>query len=389
MIAVEMLSPARRAAFLASRNSLFTPVTPDYWDRAENPNSPFPVRTYIGLDGSKVVAWSSFYLRHLELPAMKVGMACAIGTLPDYQRQGLGAKVWRAAEEQLTREADAVVVYTGEGGKGYPFYRAMGYQPLLYPRCLQLNVSTQTATDLPQTASFNECRQIAGRRDEVFASCYQGHAGFMAGRPESLNQWADASFFYDPASLGCTPQISWLDDWRAYAIWAGPIEKVGWKRGAVEIWELACREDCDLESLTKLLKPACAAARHGKSRVDWWAVTGHALTEKMLALGFVEQSRGLSVLGKIFEPAKALENRLRVACTRAAGGRVDVQLNDSIIEIERDAATRMTFGRSTASLEHVHGLLTIRPQETTAATLKLLDEALPTMPWAYLASEYI
>src|ERR1035437_6521856 len=148
MITVEKLAPAWRDAFLASRNSLFTPIDADYCDRAENPASPFPVRTFIGRDESKVVSWGSFFLRKLALgrenaPALKVAMACAIGTLPDYQRQGLAGRVWRAAEQSLSQETDAVLIYTGEGGKGYLFYRAMGYLPLLYPRSLRLTVASE------------------------------------------------------------------------------------------------------------------------------------------------------------------------------------------------------------------------------------------------------
>ena len=120
MTTVEKLAPAWRDAFLASRNSLFTPVDAHYYERAENPVSPFPVRTFIGRDESKVVSWGSFFLRQFAIgrknaPALKVAMACAIGTLPDYQRRGLAGKVWRAAEQSLTQEVDAVLIYTGEG----------------------------------------------------------------------------------------------------------------------------------------------------------------------------------------------------------------------------------------------------------------------------------
>jgi ribosomal protein S18 acetylase RimI-like enzyme len=123
MITVEKLTPAWRDAFLVSRNSLFTYASPDYWNGIEDPASALPVRTYIGRDESRVVAWGSFFVRELDIgrptaPVIKVAMACAIGTLPDYQRRGLGAKVWRAAEESLAREVDGVFVYTGEGGQG-------------------------------------------------------------------------------------------------------------------------------------------------------------------------------------------------------------------------------------------------------------------------------
>ncbi len=122
MITVEKLAPAWRDRFLASRNSLFTPITAPYCDRIEDPASPFPVRTFIGRNESKIVSWGSFFLRELvtgreNLSAMKVAMACAIGTLPEYQRQGLAGKVWRAAEKSLAQEVDAMLIYTGEGGQ--------------------------------------------------------------------------------------------------------------------------------------------------------------------------------------------------------------------------------------------------------------------------------
>jgi GNAT superfamily N-acetyltransferase len=409
MITVEELTRAWRDAFLVSRNSLFTPASPQYWDRLEDSASWFPARTYIGHDETKVVAWSSFLVRELELgrqetSTIKVAMAFAVGTLPDHQRQGLGGKVWRAAEESLAQEADGVLVYTGEGGKGYPFYRAMGYVPLLYPRALRLTVSREPHTEKTgaPTAPFSEFGGLSSHRGEVFATCYQGYGGFMAGRPSSLDRWADVSFFYDLNSVGSIPQISWLENaatgrWVAYAIWAGPIEKVDWKKGVVEIWELACAEDCDLESLRRVLQPACMAARNGSGRVDWWAVPDHPLTQKMLALGFEERPRDLCVLGKVFDPARRLNDQFRtgklgarsVECAESAGRRVDIDIDGCGVEIEHDGAMRMVLGRSTASLEHQHGLLTIRPLRKTPAVLEALDGALRIVPWCYFASEYI
>jgi hypothetical protein len=205
----------------------------------------------------------------------------------------------RPAEEQLVREADAGLVYTGERGSGFPFYRAMGYEPVHFPLAMR---SERRASARPsprvQTRPFTG---LTAGQAEVFAECYRGRAGYIAGRPESLRHWATASFFYDPAVLGCTPQISWLEDGSAYAIWAGPITGVTWKRGVTEIWELACRANSDIESIRELLQPALAAAG---GPVDWWAVAGHRLTPMMAALGFVERPRSLCVLGKIFDPGR-------------------------------------------------------------------------------------
>jgi GNAT superfamily N-acetyltransferase len=401
MITVEKLAPVWRDAFLASRNSLFTPIDAAYCDRVEKPASLFPVRTFIGRDESKVVSWGSFFLRRLatareNTPALKVAMACAIGTLPDYQRQGLAGKIWRAAEQSLAGEIDALLIYTGEGGKGYLFYRAMGYLPLLYPRPLRLTVGGEAAAQprRVRTMPFAESRIFSRRRADVFASCYHGYGGYMADRPGSLDCWADVSFFYDPATTGCQPQISWLEDtktgqWFAYAIWAGPIEKVGWKKDAVELWELARTRDCDPALLRDLLQPACAAARNGNGQLDWWAVPDHGLTQQMIAMGFVERPRSLCVLGKVLDPAKKLGEQLQVECTGNAGQRVDIHMNDCHVEIESDAAIRMVLGRSTASLEYQRGSLTIYPLVKTPTTLEALDRALPIVPWTYFASEFI
>ncbi len=401
MITVEKLAPAWRDEFLASRNSLFTPIDAAYCDRIEDPVSPFPVRTFIGREESKVVSWGSFFLRQLAFgrkntPAIKVAMACAIGTLPDYQRRGLAGKVWRAAEQSLAQEADAVLIYTGEGSPGYLFYRAMGYLPLLYPRPLRLKIDNESPVQSQEVriSSFCESMMFSGHRHAIFANCYHGYGGYMADRPESLDCWADISFFYDPTIVGCRPQISWLEDektgqWIAYAIWAGPIEKVAWKKGLVELWEVACTKDCDLASLRHLLQPACAAARQGNGELDWWAVPGHALTQQMLALGFIEKPRSLCVLGKVFDSAKMLGDQLRIESTSSERRRVDIHMDDCHVEIENDAATRMALGRSTASSAHQHGLLTVYPLGKTPTALETLNHALPVVPWAYFASEFI
>ena len=169
----------------------------------------------------------------------------------------------------------------------------------------------------------------------------------------------------------------------------GPIEKVAWKKGLVELWEVACAKDCDLASLRRLLQPACAAARQGNGELDWWAVPGHALTQQMLALGFVERPRSLCVLGKVFDSAKMLGGQLRIESTSSERRRVDIHMNDCRVEIENDAATRMALGRSTASLSHQHGLLTVYPLGKTPTAVETLDHALPAVPWAYFASEFI
>jgi hypothetical protein len=405
MITVEKLTPAWREAFLVSRNSLFTPFDSQYWNRVENPDSSVPVRTFIGRDQSKVLSWGSFFLRGLHTgrdraPALRVAMACAIGTLPDHQRQGLGAKVWCAAEMTLTQEVDGVLVYTGEGGSGYPFYRAMGYLPLLYPPCLRRNVPSESGVerDAAVTQPLAEFDDFWHSGPSVFAECYRGCGGFVADRPGSLERWVKASFFYHPIAIGCVPQVSWLQDemsgrWTAYAIWAGPIKKIDWKLDAVEIWELACRDDCDTESLAQLLQPACEAARQGGGYIDWWAVPGR-LTEQMLALDVTELPRSLCVLGKVFDLARNLAEQLEARgvpanCRNGAGGRVEICAGDYIVEVEREAATRMVFGRSSASQEHQLGMLTIRPLVKARGALEVLDAALPCVPWSYLASEYI
>jgi hypothetical protein len=139
------------------------------------------------------------------------------------------------------------------------------------------------------------------------------------------------------------------------------------------------------------------AARNGSGRVDWWAVPDHPLTQKMLALGFEERPRDLCVLGKVFDPARRLNDQFRtgklgarsVECAESAGRRVDIDIDGCGVEIEHDGAMRMVLGRSTASLEHQHGLLTIRPLRKTPAVLEALDGALRIVPWCYFASEYI
>ena len=104
MIVVERLTPEWSDAFLASRNSLFTKVSKEYVERVHWGKSPFPVHSFIARDDQRVMAWSTFYLRKLDVRGdatspLRAAMACAIGTLSEYQRQGLGRKVWRLAEE--------------------------------------------------------------------------------------------------------------------------------------------------------------------------------------------------------------------------------------------------------------------------------------------------
>ena len=114
----------------------------------------------------------------------------------------------------------------------------------------------------------------------------------------------------------------------------GPIGKVGWKKGAVEIWELACAGDCDSALLRCLLQPICIVARTGNGQVIWWEFPVTPLTHQMLALGFVEGPRSLCVLGKVFDPAKKLGEQHKAESINGAGQRVDVRINHCRVEIE-------------------------------------------------------
>jgi hypothetical protein len=124
MIAVDKPAPARRREFSVSGNSPFTPIDAPVCDRVENLGCSYSGGTFVGRDGSKVVARKSFFRRTLEVRrgvalARKVDMACACGALPDHQGLGFTAKVWRAAEESQSTEVDRILVYTGEDRNEY------------------------------------------------------------------------------------------------------------------------------------------------------------------------------------------------------------------------------------------------------------------------------
>jgi hypothetical protein len=124
MIAVDKPAPAWRREFSVSGNSPFAPIGAPVCDRVENLGCSYSVGTFVGRNGSKVVARKSFFCRTLEAGwganlARKVDMAYACGTLPDHQGLGLTAKVWRAAEESQSTEVDGILVYTGEGRNEY------------------------------------------------------------------------------------------------------------------------------------------------------------------------------------------------------------------------------------------------------------------------------
>jgi GNAT superfamily N-acetyltransferase len=406
MITIEPLSTAWSESFLQSRNTVFTPVSPEYWRRINQETARSPVRTFVCRDESRVLSWASFCLRqiHLGSPArrpLRIGQAWAIGTLPDAQRKGYARKVWMAAEEELARETDGILIYTDEHGVGFPFYRSMGYLPLAYPGWWRLTtppahqpaISGRVHT-LPFTG-FNSSGEDARA---LFDGCYAGHAGFLAGRPQSMDNWAATSPFYDADAMGYTPQISWLEDSRgtrkSYAIWAGPMNKPAWKKGAVEIWELACAADCDDASLGALLEPALRLASPTTS-VDWWSPTGHILAGRLQTLGFAPRPNSLCVLGTVFDPATRLIEQLRAASSEFSPGRpttgqhVNVEFGNTRVEIQRDAAVRLIFARSSAHLEHAQGLIIVHPIQKTAECLNRIDAALPYSPWAYFPSEYI
>jgi hypothetical protein len=100
----------------------------------------------------------------------------------------------------------------------------------------------------------------------------------------------------DLTFFGQVPQISWLEnasgDWLWYCIWAGSMDRPSWKRGAVEIWEIASEGDFSVTH--KVLSPALSAGQH-RGGPDWWAIPGHRLTDEITSMGIVKKRWNLCV----------------------------------------------------------------------------------------------
>ena len=404
-LTLEALSEKWLDQYLTARSSLFTAVSRDYLLKTLRNDSPFPVRNYLARDADKVAACASFYLRPLEIDRnfnVTAAIACAIGTLPEYQRHGIGRKLWRYCEQELCGQADAVVIYAKETGTGFKFYRAMGYEPLFFPRPLSL--IPECVLDVIPGVATVPLRDATARviaADKLFRHCYGGNNGLMGSRPDSLLRWSRTSYFYDKEIAGATPQFSWLESpdgtLAAYVIWNGPMKKVGWKKDAVEIWEIACRKKCSARDLSALLSAAGNAAAKSGVKLICWSSPEHFLLGKLKAAGFEEQPRHLAVLGKWLNPGGMLQAKLDRADTskkwnatiKGISGKFEIETPDFTIELEASVLTRLLFGRISAAAALVSGLAGVYPAGMAEDAQKMLENIFHPLDWGYLASEFI
>jgi len=307
-LTVEQLTEPWIGAYLKTRNSMFTAVSAAYIARTMT-DSPlrFPVRHYIARDEREVAAFAGFYLRPLHLASgltVTVALACAIGTNPAYQRQGLGRKVWQCAEQELAGVADGVVIYTGYGSTGFKFYQAMGYETLCLPGQFDVVPDGLTAAGAV-TTPLTDAGDFQSQADALFRSCYESYGGYIERDPGNSARWGRTSFFYDPEIVGAVPQLSRVSrpdgTLAAYAVWSGPMTKVGWKKNAVELWEIAGCPDVSTHELAALLAPAASAALAGGGRLTGWYGPAQWLRERLKPLGVQDLPPNLVVLGKWFE----------------------------------------------------------------------------------------
>ncbi len=405
-LTLEILSEKRLDQYLRTRSTLFTAVSRDYLLNTLRNDSSFPVRHYIAGNAGEVAACASFYLRPMAVSHnfnITVAMACAIGTLPAYQRQGIGRKLWRYCEKELSEQADAVAIYTGETGTGFKFYRAMGYEPLFFPRPLTLDPECFRTAAVREVATvpFQDASGLMNGADELFRHCYDRNNGYMGDRPDSLLRWSRTSYFYDADISGATPQFSRLEapDGKllAYMIWNGPMEKVAWKKDAVEIWEIACRKECSDDDLSALLSAAVNVAAAYGVRLICWSSPEHFLYSKLTASGFEEQPRNLVVLGKWLDLGRSLQAKLDSlaaaqkwkASVKNCSEKFEMKTPEFTVELDTSSLTRLLFGRTSAAAVLASGLAGVYPAGRTESARMMLENIFEPFEWGYFASEFI
>jgi len=176
-IAVRELKPEELEMGLTVRNSIFSPINKENWQKGD------PKTAAIALSDSEAIGFIPLYLREFRLTsqiAITAAFENAVGVRQDYRGTGIGSQMIDAACHFLKGKADALYVYRGdERSQGYNFYAKTGHVDLLYMRIFEnCNPKGILHEDVIITQGTDEIYKNQQNLMTVFDETYYSFGGF-------------------------------------------------------------------------------------------------------------------------------------------------------------------------------------------------------------------
>ncbi len=389
-------------SFLALHDSVFPPVTGEFW-RAWSAG---PTTAAVALVDGAVVGTVPFHFRDLCVrPGVTVRVAWeySVCVRQGLRSSGIGSALMAEAKAFLRGRAAAMMVYRGgERSPGYRYYARNGHYDLAYLRPWMLD----QAPALPYAPV--ECtglQEFLAREAEVlaiFAEAYGALGGYPLRHPGyyaaalNTNQYAEVpmqfmAFWQRAEGDPGAPLV-------AYAL-------VGEEQytPALQLLEIAARGNDPAAALPLLLAFAHQAAQRGLPAIAYLPDFS-PYAPILRAIGFRQTPRShdsLMIMGHVHDPealAQAVwrENKAtahlevwgwtperHVLLHRPQG----LQRRSILLETKEEALTRLLFGR--LDLEAAIDQEIVTAVGADEAAVRAIAHALPFTPWAHHHLDYI
>ena len=386
--------PEDTADVLEVRNRIFGPLSEENWDRY----CPRMTAALAYLDGEPVGAIPLDQRDFLLAPQVSVPVAFenAVGVKEEYRSRGIGAAIIEAAREFMADRCDLLMVYRGaERTAGYRFYHKSGHRDLLY----LAQVRWDPPSGLSSDAQRVDIGVLHNHQDEILRAYNSTHCSYGGHAPRCRGYWREALdgqiFIAVPAEI-LFYRYPADGEIGAYGIF-GITQHEGYETD-VQVLEIASR--AGQAGAREILTAAAAEARPRQTTVIDYISVDHPYRYLYRDLGFVEEGRGLMIMGQVINPQRLFGRVCRFPQLLAdlkikvwtptkdytlfegPGAKKEITLEAKDIIIERLLTRRLDVMSAFR-----HDLLTIRNGDEDIAGR--LAEALPFSPWCHHHLDWI
>lgn len=380
--------PGDTADVLEVRNPIFGEISEDDWDRYY----PRMTAALAYLDDEPVGAIPLDQRDFLLAPGVSVPVAFenAVGVKEQYRNRGIGTAIIESAREFMADRCDLLMVYAG-----YRFYVKSGHRDLI-----NLSVARwQPPAGLSSEAVAADIEVLHEREDEVLRAYNATYASYGGHAPRRPGYWREALggqifvavpneilFYRYPADGEIV----------AYGIFGIPLP-AGYEP-VMQVMEIASSEGG--RGAVEVLKAAGAEARKRNGFVTDYVSVDHPYRYQYRQLGFVEEGRGMIIMGQAINPQRLFRRVCRYPEALA-----DLKINvwtptkDYVLFEGPQASREITLEGKDMLIERLltrrldvvsafkHDLLTIRNGDLGIAGR--LGEALPFSPWCHHHLDWI
>jgi len=380
--------PGDTADVLDVRNPIFGPLSEEQWNRY----CPRMTAGMAYLDGEVVGAIPLDQRDFLVAPQVSVPVAFenCVGVKEEYRSRGIGTAIIAAAREFMADRCDLLMVYRGEErSAGYRFYHKSGHRDLLYLASVRWDPPSGLSSD----AERADIEVLHNHEDEILSVYHSTYGPYGGHAPRRCGYWHEALsgqvFITVPAEILFYRYPS-DGEITAYGIFG--IPQHGGYDANVQVLEIASKAGGT--GARQILRAAGADARQRQAAVTDYVSVDYPYRYLYRDLGFVEDLRGLMIMGQVINPQRLFGRVCRFPelladlkinvwtptkdYTLFEGPRAEKEI---ILEAKDIIIERLLTRRLDVMSAFRHDFLTIRNGDEGIAGH--LAEALPFSPWCH------